>query len=397
MEPAAGGFDAQAAIARLLAVPNWSSETIQGIAQALFAHASAELMREAADGGGGVGGLPDHLNKMLCGGQLAGTKGGAAGVLESLAQGSDHVRCGRVFQANEIVHRCRSCGIDPTCVMCHRCFNPADHAGHEVMFYCSSGRGGCCDGGDPEAWRQSAPQALRGLKKQTTDGPELEPAMASTAVLLFAEIFDWCLAVVADQHKALADPRQEPPPAGDLMQAEFVVRESAPAASRSSPPPPPPRSLARTHTRTLPALVCCRDGLTVAGLHNNDVHTFEAVIKAVQQHCKHSRGAAQRLTTEVHNAGSATVLVGNFADCAEATVSFRELGLCVSLAPAAANIRVRSQVSAALIGEKTPSPLMRRALGCCFAGIARADREWVSCRLDAQELPGIEEAGCSGS
>ena len=356
MEPAAGGFDAQAAIARLLAVPNWSSETIQGIAQALFAHASAELMREAADGGGGVGGLPDHLNKMLCGGQLAGTKGGAAGVLESLAQGSDHVRCGRVFQANEIVHRCRSCGIDPTCVMCHRCFNPADHAGHEVMFYCSSGRGGCCDGGDPEAWRQSAPQALRGLKKQTTDGPELEPAMASTAVLLFAEIFDWCLAVVADQHKALADPRQEPPPAGDLMQAEFVVR-----------------------------------------LHNNDVHTFEAVIKAVQQHCKHSRGAAQRLTTEVHNAGSAAVLVGNFADCAEATVSFRELGLCVSLAPAAANIRVRSQVSAALIGEKTPSPLMRRALGCCFAGIARADREWVSCRLDAQELPGIEEAGCSGS
>ncbi|KAI8803245.1 hypothetical protein BJ742DRAFT_683363 [Cladochytrium replicatum] len=61
--------------------------------------------------------------------------------------------CGHVFNKGEGVHRCRTCGADPTCVFCSRCFYATNHDGHDTSFSISSKGGGCCDCGDPEAWK----------------------------------------------------------------------------------------------------------------------------------------------------------------------------------------------------------------------------------------------------
>ena len=72
--------------------------------------------------------------------------------LYSLPNSQPRTVCGVVFKKGEIVWTCRTCAKDPTCVQCDTCFRKSNHEGHEVYFHRSSGRGGCCDCGDPEAW-----------------------------------------------------------------------------------------------------------------------------------------------------------------------------------------------------------------------------------------------------
>ncbi|KAI8369913.1 hypothetical protein EDC96DRAFT_503828 [Choanephora cucurbitarum] len=62
-------------------------------------------------------------------------------------------QCGHVFRKGEPVYRCRNCGLDDTCVFCSKCFHATDHDGHDILFSVSPGSGGCCDCGDPEAWK----------------------------------------------------------------------------------------------------------------------------------------------------------------------------------------------------------------------------------------------------
>ncbi|KAH8925204.1 hypothetical protein BT69DRAFT_1348893 [Atractiella rhizophila] len=64
--------------------------------------------------------------------------------------------CGHVFRRGEPVYRCRTCSLDPTCVLCSACFRASDHIKlkHEISFAVHRGDGGssCCDCGDEEAW-----------------------------------------------------------------------------------------------------------------------------------------------------------------------------------------------------------------------------------------------------
>ncbi|KAI7848553.1 hypothetical protein BDC45DRAFT_471139 [Circinella umbellata] len=62
-------------------------------------------------------------------------------------------QCGHLFKKGESVYRCRTCGLDDTCVLCARCFHATNHDGHDVKIWISRGAGGCCDCGDPEAWK----------------------------------------------------------------------------------------------------------------------------------------------------------------------------------------------------------------------------------------------------
>ncbi|KAG0236519.1 hypothetical protein BGW41_000387 [Actinomortierella wolfii] len=61
--------------------------------------------------------------------------------------------CGHTFKMGEGVFRCRTCALDETCVLCLRCFHGTNHEGHDTSFSVNAGGGGCCDCGDPEAWR----------------------------------------------------------------------------------------------------------------------------------------------------------------------------------------------------------------------------------------------------
>ncbi|KAF9109352.1 hypothetical protein BGX27_007699 [Mortierella sp. AM989] len=61
--------------------------------------------------------------------------------------------CGHTFKTGEGVFRCRTCALDETCVFCLRCFHGTNHEGHDTSFSVNAGGGGCCDCGDPEAWK----------------------------------------------------------------------------------------------------------------------------------------------------------------------------------------------------------------------------------------------------
>ncbi|TIC25242.1 hypothetical protein E3Q12_01043 [Wallemia mellicola] len=68
--------------------------------------------------------------------------------------------CGYVFKKGDVVYRCKDCAIDPTTVFCSKCFHathPQDtpnhpFSNHQISFSLMTA-GGCCDCGDPEAWR----------------------------------------------------------------------------------------------------------------------------------------------------------------------------------------------------------------------------------------------------
>ena len=62
--------------------------------------------------------------------------------------------CGHIFRAGEASYACRTCGADDTCCLCSKCFDATDHTGHMVRISVSPGNSGCCDCGDPEAWKQ---------------------------------------------------------------------------------------------------------------------------------------------------------------------------------------------------------------------------------------------------
>jgi E3 ubiquitin-protein ligase UBR1 len=61
--------------------------------------------------------------------------------------------CGHIFRAGEATYSCRTCATDETCVLCSKCYDSTDHTGHMVRIAVSPGNSGCCDCGDPEAWR----------------------------------------------------------------------------------------------------------------------------------------------------------------------------------------------------------------------------------------------------
>lgn len=61
--------------------------------------------------------------------------------------------CGHIFKNGEATYRCKTCNLDDTCVLCSKCFEASDHVGHMVYVSISPGNSGCCDCGDPEAWR----------------------------------------------------------------------------------------------------------------------------------------------------------------------------------------------------------------------------------------------------
>ncbi|KAH7884205.1 hypothetical protein F5I97DRAFT_1672195 [Phlebopus sp. FC_14] len=63
--------------------------------------------------------------------------------------------CGHIFMKGESCFRCKDCALDESCVLCGRCFRASNHKGHNVSFFIAQQSGGCCDCGDPEAWRNN--------------------------------------------------------------------------------------------------------------------------------------------------------------------------------------------------------------------------------------------------
>ncbi|RIA96511.1 hypothetical protein C1645_707932 [Glomus cerebriforme] len=81
--------------------------------------------------------------------------------------------CGHVFRKGEGVYRCRNCALDETCVFCSRCFHATNHEGHDVTFSVNTGSG-CCDCGDPEAWKRPIHCTYHSVDATSPDSSEFE-------------------------------------------------------------------------------------------------------------------------------------------------------------------------------------------------------------------------------
>ncbi|ORY94367.1 hypothetical protein BCR43DRAFT_459965 [Syncephalastrum racemosum] len=92
-------------------------------------------------------------------------------------------QCGHLFKKGESVYRCRNCGLDDTCVLCSRCFHSTQHEGHDVKIWISRGAGGCCDCGDPEAWKVPLQCSIHSLSDPNTN---ITPPPASTTSITTA-------------------------------------------------------------------------------------------------------------------------------------------------------------------------------------------------------------------
>lgn len=85
-------------------------------------------------------------------------------------------KCEEVWHGDHMAYRCRTCGLSDSSCMCLACFDPDDHDGHDYRVYrCSSG--GCCDCGDPLAWKPE------GFCKKHRSGNARDATAASGLIL----------------------------------------------------------------------------------------------------------------------------------------------------------------------------------------------------------------------
>ncbi|GAA5842078.1 hypothetical protein JCM9279_002777 [Rhodotorula babjevae] len=146
--------------------------------------------------------------------------------------------CAHVFRPGESVYRCRDCGLDPTCVLCARCFHASSHArlGHDITVSTHAGVGaGCCDCGDAEAWKPgrqrdcryhgvehdedasaaaggtrsasaSGTATAKGKERATEEDEQVEAAKERVAHVL-ALALDWALGVFERSPEVLRTPQ----------------------------------------------------------------------------------------------------------------------------------------------------------------------------------------------
>ncbi|KAL3678070.1 hypothetical protein R1sor_021026 [Riccia sorocarpa] len=62
-------------------------------------------------------------------------------------------QCTTVWTRTAIAYRCRTCQVNDSSAICVSCFQAGDHRHHDYVMY-HSDSGGCCDCGDPAAWKE---------------------------------------------------------------------------------------------------------------------------------------------------------------------------------------------------------------------------------------------------
>ncbi|KAL8907043.1 MAG: hypothetical protein Q9207_001655 [Kuettlingeria erythrocarpa] len=111
-------------------------------------------------------------------------------------------RCGHIFKNTEAVYRCKNCEVDETCVLCSRCFNASEHDGHNISVTHSSGNGGCCDCGDPEAWKSPVICGIHAADSSTSAGkakahPDLPDELLDSIRMTIGRTFDYICDVIS--------------------------------------------------------------------------------------------------------------------------------------------------------------------------------------------------------
>ncbi|XP_048736873.2 E3 ubiquitin-protein ligase UBR2-like isoform X4 [Ostrea edulis] len=183
--------------------------------------------------------------------------------------------CGKVFKTGEPTYSCRDCANDPTCVLCIDCFQNGAHKNHRYKMN-TSGGGGYCDCGDQEAWtshpfcdihspnvaHQEEQNPIETLPVDLTDRAS---ALFMATLQYIVEILIW------GQCDNLPSDLQ---PEGELHDTYITM------------------------------------------LFNDEVHTYDQVIKTLQRAVKNCTAQqAREFATLVDREGRAMVYGGCFASC----------------------------------------------------------------------------------
>ncbi|KAM0819556.1 hypothetical protein AB5N19_05372 [Seiridium cardinale] len=121
--------------------------------------------------------------------------------------------CGHIFRAGEASYGCRTCSADETCVLCSKCFDATDHEGHMVKITISPGNSGCCDCGDPEAWKRpvycTIHSELHGdrSKGKGKEAAGLAPDLANNIRMTVARVMDFICDVISCAPEQLRQPK----------------------------------------------------------------------------------------------------------------------------------------------------------------------------------------------
>ncbi|KAL4237392.1 hypothetical protein ACF0H5_002110 [Mactra antiquata] len=186
--------------------------------------------------------------------------------------------CGHVFKNGEPTYSCRECATDPTCVLCMECFQTSVHKKHRYRMS-TSGGGGYCDCGDSEAWKTGVfcgkhePKTME-VEDDKNPMEMLPDDLTDRASALFMATLRYTVEMLTWEHSDhLPDSLQ---PEGELSNN----------------------------------YVCM--------LFNDEVHTYEQVINALQKSVNCSHKEAVDFATTVDREGRASVTSGNFKDCEKA-------------------------------------------------------------------------------
>ena len=140
--------------------------------------------------------------------------GKAQGYLEGTeyTEGARGKPCGHIFRNGEATYRCKTCTTDDTCVLCSRCFDASDHDGHIVTVSISPGNSGCCDCGDPEAWRRPVnctihtehEAEMQGKERET---PPLPQELTESIRMTISRALDYLCDVISCSPEHLRQPK----------------------------------------------------------------------------------------------------------------------------------------------------------------------------------------------
>ncbi|KAK1966270.1 hypothetical protein LY78DRAFT_59226 [Colletotrichum sublineola] len=187
-------------------------------------------------------------------------------------------RCGHIFKPGEASYSCRTCSTDDTCVLCMRCFDSTDHAGHMVRISISVGNSGCCDCGDDEAWRlpmfctihsETDPEKGEGKGKEPAGLPE---DLVQNMQMTIGRVFDYICDVISCSPEQLRQGKT----AGSIQADEELSRLS-PDIYGEGPSGHPEYALV---------------------LWNDEKHTMEDVQNQIARACRTTEAQALQRATE---------------------------------------------------------------------------------------------------
>ncbi|KAI1810561.1 hypothetical protein GGS20DRAFT_169552 [Poronia punctata] len=121
--------------------------------------------------------------------------------------------CGHIFRAGEATYSCKTCSTDDTCCLCSKCFDSTDHTDHIVRINVSPGNSGCCDCGDPEAWKLPmfctihSEQSQERSKGKGKEVPSLPVDLTANIRMTISRVLDFICDVVSCAPEQLRQPK----------------------------------------------------------------------------------------------------------------------------------------------------------------------------------------------